>query len=94
MAISLARGMIGGAAEVFRYYAGWATKIYGRTDVGENQVLIIPNRGSTFWEEIRRAVGTDSRDETQLLFIDHAHHVVRQNSHMRPFINLRPDHFA
>jgi phenylacetaldehyde dehydrogenase len=28
---NILRGDIAGAAEVFRYYAGWATKIYGRT---------------------------------------------------------------
>ncbi|MBV8810371.1 MAG: aldehyde dehydrogenase family protein, partial [Acidobacteriaceae bacterium] len=32
MAISLARGMVAGAAEVFRYYGGWSTKIYGETN--------------------------------------------------------------
>jgi acyl-CoA reductase-like NAD-dependent aldehyde dehydrogenase len=31
MAISLARGMTAVAADTFRYYAGWATKIYGET---------------------------------------------------------------
>ena len=32
MAISLARGMVAGAADVFRYYGGWSTKIYGETN--------------------------------------------------------------
>ena len=32
MAISLAKGMASGAADTFRYYAGWATKIYGETN--------------------------------------------------------------
>jgi acyl-CoA reductase-like NAD-dependent aldehyde dehydrogenase len=32
MAISLARGMVSGAADVFRYYGGWSTKIYGETN--------------------------------------------------------------
>src|SRR6202453_5325998 len=32
MAISLARGMVSGAVDTFRYYAGWATKIYGETN--------------------------------------------------------------
>jgi acyl-CoA reductase-like NAD-dependent aldehyde dehydrogenase len=32
IAISLARGMAAGAADTFRYYAGWATKIYGETN--------------------------------------------------------------
>ncbi len=32
MAISLARGMVSGTVNTFRYYAGWATKIYGETN--------------------------------------------------------------
>jgi acyl-CoA reductase-like NAD-dependent aldehyde dehydrogenase len=32
MAISLAKGMASGAADTFRYYAGWATKVYGETN--------------------------------------------------------------
>jgi acyl-CoA reductase-like NAD-dependent aldehyde dehydrogenase len=32
MAISLARGMVSGACDTFRYYAGWATKVYGETN--------------------------------------------------------------
>jgi acyl-CoA reductase-like NAD-dependent aldehyde dehydrogenase len=32
MAIGLARGMTSGAVDTFRYYAGWATKIYGETN--------------------------------------------------------------
>jgi acyl-CoA reductase-like NAD-dependent aldehyde dehydrogenase len=32
MAISLARGMVAGAVDTFRYYAGWSTKIYGETN--------------------------------------------------------------
>jgi acyl-CoA reductase-like NAD-dependent aldehyde dehydrogenase len=32
MAIGLARGMTAGAIDTFRYYAGWATKIYGETN--------------------------------------------------------------
>jgi acyl-CoA reductase-like NAD-dependent aldehyde dehydrogenase len=32
MAISLARGMVAGAIDTFRYYAGWSTKIYGETN--------------------------------------------------------------
>ena len=32
MAISLARGFTLMAADTFRYYAGWATKIYGETN--------------------------------------------------------------
>ena len=32
MAISLARGMVAGAVDTFRYYAGWSTKLYGETN--------------------------------------------------------------
>ena len=32
MAIGLARAMTAGAVDTFRYYAGWATKIYGETN--------------------------------------------------------------
>jgi acyl-CoA reductase-like NAD-dependent aldehyde dehydrogenase len=32
IAISLARGMVAGAVDTFRYYAGWVTKIYGETN--------------------------------------------------------------
>ena len=35
MAISLARGMVAGAVDTFRYYAGWSTKIYGETNPSE-----------------------------------------------------------
>ncbi len=48
MAISLARGMVTGAAEVFRYYAGWATKIYGETN---------PSDPSMFNYTLREPVG-------------------------------------
>jgi len=32
IAISLARGMVAGAVDTFRYYGGWVTKIYGETN--------------------------------------------------------------
>ena len=48
MAISLARGMVGGAADTFRYYAGWATKIYGETN---------PSDPSMFNYTLREPVG-------------------------------------
>src|SRR5579884_540408 len=48
MAISLARGMVAGAAEVFRYYAGWTTKIYGETN---------PSDPSMFNYTLREPVG-------------------------------------
>jgi acyl-CoA reductase-like NAD-dependent aldehyde dehydrogenase len=48
MAISLAKGMASGAADTFRYYAGWATKIYGETN---------PSDPSTFNYTLREPVG-------------------------------------
>ena len=48
MAISLARGMVAGAADVFRYYAGWATKIYGETN---------PSDPSMFNYTLREPIG-------------------------------------
>ncbi|MGO9453223.1 MAG: aldehyde dehydrogenase family protein [Candidatus Binataceae bacterium] len=48
MAISLARGMVSGAADTFRYYAGWATKIYGETN---------PSDPSMFNFTLREPVG-------------------------------------
>ncbi len=39
MAISLAKGMASGAADTFRYYAGWATKIYGETNPSDPSVF-------------------------------------------------------
>jgi len=48
MAISLARGMASGAADTFRYYAGWATKIYGETN---------PSDPSMFNYTLREPVG-------------------------------------
>jgi acyl-CoA reductase-like NAD-dependent aldehyde dehydrogenase len=48
MAISLAKGMAGGAADTFRYYAGWATKIYGETN---------PSDPSMFNYTLREPVG-------------------------------------
>src|SRR5258708_25653124 len=48
MAISLARAMVAGAVDVFRYYAGWATKIYGETNPSDpsmfNYTLRAPGR--------------------------------------------------
>ena len=35
MAISLARAHVALTADIFRYYAGWATKIYGETNLSE-----------------------------------------------------------
>src|SRR5271154_4835348 len=48
MAISLARGMVAGAADTFRYYAGWASKIYGETN---------PSDPSMFNYTLREPVG-------------------------------------
>ncbi len=48
MAISLAKGMAGGATDTFRYYAGWATKIYGETN---------PSDPSMFNYTLREPVG-------------------------------------
>src|SRR5271167_113930 len=48
MAISLARGMVSGAVDTFRYYAGWATKIYGETN---------PSDPSMFNYTLREPVG-------------------------------------
>ena len=42
MAIGLARGMTSGAVDTFRYYAGWATKIYGETNPSDRVFSIIP----------------------------------------------------
>jgi acyl-CoA reductase-like NAD-dependent aldehyde dehydrogenase len=48
MAISIAKGMASGAADTFRYYAGWATKIYGETN---------PSDPSMFNYTLREPVG-------------------------------------
>lgn len=48
MAISLARGMVAGAVDTFRYYAGWCTKIYGETN---------PSDPSMFSYTLREPVG-------------------------------------
>jgi acyl-CoA reductase-like NAD-dependent aldehyde dehydrogenase len=48
MPISLARGMVAGAAEVFRYYGGWTTKIYGDTN---------PSDPSLFNYTLREPIG-------------------------------------
>src|SRR5271156_3401069 len=48
MAISLARGMVAGAVDTFRYYAGWPTKIYGETN---------PSDPSMFNYTLREPVG-------------------------------------
>ena len=48
MAISLARGMVAGAADVFRYYAGWSSKIYGETN---------PSDATMFNYTLREPVG-------------------------------------
>jgi acyl-CoA reductase-like NAD-dependent aldehyde dehydrogenase len=37
--ISTARGMAAGAADTFRYYAGWATKIYGETNPSDRSMF-------------------------------------------------------
>src|SRR5208282_2907561 len=48
MAISLARGMVAGAVDTFRYYAGWSTKIYGETN---------PSDPSLFNYTLREPIG-------------------------------------
>jgi len=48
MAISLSRAMVSGAVDTFRYYAGWATKIYGETN---------PSDPSFFNYTLREPVG-------------------------------------
>jgi acyl-CoA reductase-like NAD-dependent aldehyde dehydrogenase len=48
MPITIARRMIAGTADVFRYYAGWATKLYGETN---------PAAGGMFNYTLREPVG-------------------------------------
>jgi acyl-CoA reductase-like NAD-dependent aldehyde dehydrogenase len=48
MAISTARGLLPSAIDTFRYYAGWATKIYGETN---------PSDPSMFNYTLREPVG-------------------------------------
>src|ERR1700733_13851024 len=48
MAISLARGMVSGAVDTLRYYAGWATKVYGETN---------PSDPGFFNYTLREAIG-------------------------------------
>jgi acyl-CoA reductase-like NAD-dependent aldehyde dehydrogenase len=39
MPITVSQQLVAGAAEVFRYYAGWVTKLYGETNPSRNGIL-------------------------------------------------------
>src|SRR5262249_46973727 len=47
-------------------------------------MIVVQDSGSSFRREVGRPVGTDSSDEPELLLVDHAFHVLRQDSHPRP----------
>lgn len=53
----------------------------GRTDVGEDDVIVVPDSGCAFRREVGRAVGTDGRDKAQLLFLHDATHVGGEDAH-------------
>src|SRR5215467_9993952 len=58
----------------------------GRANIRKHQMLIVPGSSSSFGGEIGRAVRTDGGDEAQLLFVDHASHIVCQDAHRVSFI--------
>src|SRR5215472_19336035 len=58
----------------------------GRANIREHQMFIVPGSSSSLGGEIGRAVWADGGNEAQLLFVDHASHVVCQDAHRVSFI--------
>jgi hypothetical protein len=56
MAIGLARGMTSGAVDTFRYYARWATKIYGETNPSDPAFFNCASRSVSADRSSRRMV--------------------------------------
>ena len=62
----------------------------GRAQIGEDQVIVVPDRGRPLRRQIRAAIGTDGGNEAQLLLPNDALHVFGQNAHLVPlFFNFR-----
>src|SRR5215469_1622805 len=60
-----------------------------RTDVGEDQVIIIPHGGSPLRREIGRAIRADGGNEPELLLLDHSPHISRKNAHRIRLLALK-----
>jgi hypothetical protein len=53
----------------------------GERNVGEHQMVVVQHRYGALGGKVRGSIGADGGDEAQLLLLDHAPHVGRQNAH-------------
>src|SRR5215470_16452509 len=58
----------------------------GRANIREHQMFIVPGSSGSLGGEIGGAVWADGGNEAQLLFVDHASHVVCQDAHRASLI--------
>ena len=60
-------------------YRGIVSKVphrVRRSDVGEDEVLVVPHRCRALWREVRRSVRADGRSEAELLLENKTLHVI------------------
>src|SRR5262245_63577694 len=57
----------------------------GRSDVGENQMVVVQDANSPLGREVRRAVGADRGDESEPLSLYQFLHLVSQLRHLYSF---------
>src|SRR4030095_4308185 len=53
----------------------------GRSDVGEDEMIVIPDRRRSLGRQLRRSRRTHGGDEAEALLLDDSLHVVGQNPH-------------
>src|SRR5262249_24379675 len=54
-----------------------------RADVGEDEVIVVPDGGRALGRNIRRPVGADRGEEAEALLLDDPLHVAGENPHRR-----------
>jgi hypothetical protein len=52
-----------------------------RSNVGEDEMIVVPDRRRSLGRQIRRSVRTDRGDEAKALLLDDSLHVAGQNPH-------------
>ena len=53
----------------------------GRSDVGEDEMVVVPDRRRSLGRQIRRSVSTNGGDEAKALLLDDSLHIGGQNPH-------------
>jgi len=64
------------------FYVGVASQVResaGRSDVGEDEMIVVPDRRRALGRQIRRSVRTDGGDEAKALLLDDSLDIGGQN---------------